>query len=118
MRPGTDHSHGPVDEVQVEVVGPERLERLVKALLHSVVVRRPAAGQLGRVRIPALVGTDRAHLHLGSQEDLAAGHTAVLDTLSDLVLVLASAPPADVSASRQNYSPGSRALRQCACSQT
>lgn len=39
-----DEPHGPVDEVQVEVVDAERGERLVEALLDLVVVRVPPAG--------------------------------------------------------------------------
>lgn len=40
------HSHGPVDEVQVEVVGSEIFEGLVERLGDSVMVDTPAGCQL------------------------------------------------------------------------
>jgi hypothetical protein len=76
-----------VDEVQVEVVSPQGLEGDVEALLDAVVVRAPATSGVRADRGPLGV-RNGVNLHLGGDEDVLAGHTRVLDTLTDLVLVL------------------------------
>lgn len=63
------HEQGPVQQVQVDVVEPQRLEALVEALLHARVVRRP---------------------HLGHDEDVLALDARVeggLQPLADLILI-------------------------------
>lgn len=70
-----DEADGPVDEVQIEVVGAELGQRQVQRLLDAVVVRAP---------------------ELAGDEHLGAGDARGLDAAADLVLVAVHPRAVDV----------------------
>lgn len=72
--------HGPVDQIQIQVIGAEILQRLINSLLDI---------SASVVRVP----------ELGSQEKLLARHAGCLDAGSDLSLVVVDSCSVDVAVS-------------------
>lgn len=75
---------GPVNQVQVNVIGTEVLERGINALSHTLV--------------PGVV-------QLGGEPDLLAGHAGVLDTRTDLGLVAVSQSSVNVAVTGEKSVP-------------
>lgn len=71
-----DERAGPVDQIQVDVVGAQVLEGVVNGLGHALVVRV---------------------VELGGQPDLVAGHAGGLDAVADFLLVAVGGGSVDVA---------------------